>query len=104
MIDYSEKRDFIRMPVRCPILLHDPDTRTREEAELLDLSATGIRFVAQRPLDPDARLQITVSPKNPITPPFEAAIVVIRCHQTEQGHEVAATIATIAPATYAEQA
>ena len=103
MIDYSEKRDFIRMPVHCPIALRDPAAQLNERARLLDLSATGIRFISPRLLDQGARLEITLSPENSITPPLEAEIAVIRCDEIEDGFETAATIETMAPAAYAEE-
>ncbi len=104
MIDYSEKRDFIRMPIRCPIALRDPAAELTDQAKLLDLSATGIRFISPRSLDQGARLQVTLSPENPITPPLEAEVAVIRCDEIEDGFETAATIETMAPAVYTEEA
>ena len=104
MIDYSEKRDFIRMPLHCAISLRDPVAQAADHAKLLDLSATGIRFISPRSLDQGARLQITLSPENPITPPFEAEIAVVRCDEIDNGFETAATIETVAPAVYAEEA
>ena len=104
MIDYSEKRDFIRMSVSCPIVLRDPSAELDDQAKLLDLSATGIRFISPRLLDQGAMLQVTLSPENPVTPPLEAEIAVIRCDEIEDGFETAATIETMAPAVYAEEA
>ena len=101
MIDYAEKRDFIRMPVSCPIELKDLDAaQDRYEAELLDLSATGIRFVTQRLLSAGDRLQVTVRPGNPITPPLQASVSVMRCTQFDRGFDVAASIELIALADY----
>ena len=102
MIDYSEKRDFIRMPVRCPIRLHRITTPAADVvAELLDLSAGGMRFVSQCAIETGERLQITVSPDYPITPPLEAEVSVVRCSRIVEGFDIAAAIDLVEPAVYA---
>lgn len=102
MIDYSEKRDFIRMPVQCPVFVRDPASDIEETAELLDLSATGVRFVSRRALDTGARLELMVKPDHPITPPLEATISVIRCEEVDNGFDIAASIELVAPALYTD--
>jgi hypothetical protein len=105
MLDYSEKRSFIRMPLNCPVRLQSRSGEASAlEAELLDLSAAGVRFVSERAHDAGERLQITLRPENPITPPLEAEVSVIRCAEVEQGYDVAATIEMVAPAIYPEEA
>ena len=100
MIDYSEKRDFIRMPMDCQVFIRNRDDQTEEPAELRDLSASGVRFISQRALDTGARLQLMVAPAHPITPPLEAEISVLRCNELEQGFDIAASIELVAPAVY----
>jgi hypothetical protein len=102
MIEYSEKRDFIRMPVQCPVYVRESASDIEETAELLDLSATGVRFVSQRALDTGARLELTVKPDHPITPPLEATISVIRCEEIDNGFDIAASIELVAPALYTD--
>ncbi len=103
MMNSPEKRDFVRMPVHCPLALRNSADQSTEMAELLDLSATGCRFISQRALDQGARLQITVNPQNPITPPLEAEISVIRCAQIDNGFDIAATIELVEPAIYLDE-
>jgi len=98
MIEYSEKRDFIRMPVHCPIAVREPDSQSEEIAELLDLSASGVRFVSRQSHDAGARLEMRVTPDHPITPPLEATISVIRCEEISNGFDIAASIEQVAPA------
>jgi hypothetical protein len=102
MIEYSEKRDFIRMPVHCPISVREPDSPNEEIAELLDLSASGVRFVSRQAHDAGARLQMMVTPDHPITPPLEATISVIRCEEIDNGFDIAASIENVAPAHYVD--
>lgn len=101
MIDYSEKRGYIRMPVQCPVTVHDGrGDRMPAETRLLDLSASGMRFFCPQSVNEGDRLQITVSPENPITPPLEAEVAVVRCQQIDDGFDIAASIEEIAPVRF----
>ena len=101
MIDYAEKRGYIRMPVQCPLTVRDRrGDRMPAETRLMDLSASGIRFFSPQSLDEGDRLQITVSPKNPITPPLEAEVAVVRCQEIDNGFDIAASIELIAPVKF----
>jgi hypothetical protein len=85
VLDYSEKRDFIRMPAHCPARLRSvPDNATDEMAELLDLSASGV-FSVSTARNAGQRLLVTVTPHNPITRPLQAAVSVVRCEAINNG-------------------
>ena len=101
MNDYSEKRDFIRMPMRCPIWIRDIASDTDETVELRDLSASGIRFFSARALEAGMHLQVTVRPAKSITPPLSAAVSVLRCEEIDDGFDIAASIVEIEPAEFA---
>jgi hypothetical protein len=100
MLDYSEKRDFIRMPVQCPVSLRDIDRETTTVAELQDLSAGGVRFISEQPLEAGQRLRIRVQPEYPVTPPLQADISVLRCNPLAGNYSIAATIQTVEPAAF----
>lgn len=100
MIDYSEKRDFIRMPVHYPVSIREQAGDADETAELLDLSASGVRFHSAHAHDEGTRLQLMLQPPREITPPLEAQIAVVRCHEVDNGFDIAASIELIAPAIY----
>mgnify|MGYP001544677383 CR=1 FL=1 len=101
MIDYAEKRGYIRMPVQCPVTVRDRrGDRMPAETRLLDLSASGLRFFSPRSLEEGDRLQVTVSPENPITPPLEAEVAVVRCEEIDNGFDIAASIELIAPVQF----
>jgi hypothetical protein len=104
MIDYSEKRDFIRMPVNRPVQVREPASGREETAELLDLSASGVRLRFGRALEAGARLELRIQPDRPITPPLEATLSVLRCDVIDDGYDIAATIEQVQPAIYAEEA
>jgi len=103
MIDYSEKRDFIRMTMACEMQIHDRATAHTELVHLEDLSASGMRFFSSRELAEGQTLDVTISPARDITPPMQAQITVIRCQAEADGRfDVAAAISDILPADYAE--
>lgn len=101
MIDYSEKRDFIRMPMHCPVRLRSvPNDQGDEMAELLDLSASGLRFLSRKAHDAGQRLHVTVTPHHPVTPPLQAAVSVVRCEPIDNGFDIAVTIDLLEPPLY----
>lgn len=104
MIDYTEKRDFIRMTMTCEMLLHHPQNGQPVTVQLQDLSATGMRFSTSRPLTSGETLNVTITPLRDITPPMQASISVLRCEPEDDGdgYTVAATIDHILPAVYPE--
>lgn len=102
MIDYSEKRRFIRIPMHCPVAIREMHGARDEIGELIDLSANGVRFHSPRAHDAGARLQLHLTPEYPLTPPLEAELSVVRCHEIGDGFDIAASIDVIAPAAYAE--
>ena len=102
-MDYSEKRDFIRMPMDCSAFIRDSTSSGQEQAELRDLSASGVRFISSQARETGERLQLMVTPTSPITPPLEAEIAVIRCNELDRGFDIAASIEQVAPANYPDE-
>ena len=100
MIDYSEKRGFIRMPLNCPVSIRDQQSTRDEIGELIDLSASGVRFHSRHAHDTGARLHLHLAPDYPATPPLEAELSVVRCHEVDNGFDIAASIDLISPAVY----
>lgn len=86
------------MPVDCPVMLRPTRQHQSDEiAELLELSGGGMRFVSQRAHATGERLQATVQPTYPVTPPLEALISVVRCEAVNAGFDIAASIDLMAP-------
>lgn len=97
MIDDAEKRDFIRMPMQCPITMRVGDNGPTDRAELRDLSAGGIRFLSPYAVEQGVRVAVRIAPKNPITPPLDAEVNVLRCEPLADRFEIAAAIASVEP-------
>jgi len=70
-----------------------PGSQEKGHGYSINLSAAGILFRTKEKLNEGASLEVSVKPVNPITPPLNALIEVIRVVPVENNeYEVAATI------------
>jgi hypothetical protein len=86
MLDYSEKRDFLRMTMECPARFRVAGADRLEAGVVKDLSGNGISLLTDKPVAADAVIALEVMPGKTITPPLSAFVKVVRCTQTEEGH------------------
>lgn len=96
MNDFAEKRDFYRMGIKCPAKFRiqgSPDVR---DAQIMNLSASGLLMVTPQEISPGTRLAIRIEPIQAITPPLSANASVLRSTPTAAGtFEVACAIEQI---------
>ncbi|MEW4981915.1 MAG: hypothetical protein AB1Y26_01605 [Cycloclasticus sp.] len=93
MLESSNHRKFARMNAECDMEFTHPGTGSKGTANSINLSAAGILFRTKEKLTQGCSLEIMVKPVNPITPPLNALIEVIRVIPVDSGeYEVAATI------------
>lgn len=93
MLGSNDKRSFARMGAECEMTFSRPDSKEQGHGKSVNLSAAGILFQTNSPLEPGISLEICVKPVNEITPPLHALIEIIRVVPVEDGQfEVAATI------------
>jgi len=85
MLDYSEKRDFLRMQMECPASFRVEGAQELRTAVAQNLSATGVLLVTDQPVDDGVQLALEVMPGKSITPPLSAYVRVLRCSPTEDG-------------------
>jgi hypothetical protein len=96
MIDYAEKRNFQRMQMDCSMQFNVAGEELQHQARVINLSASGVLFIAPIELATETHASILLSPVNTITPPMSADIVVIQCvEKSEQEFQVAARIVRI---------
>ena len=69
MIDYAEKRDFLRMPIDCELQFALTGSVERFHGNVINLSSKGILFTSSESFDEGAALDIVLTPSNPLTPP-----------------------------------
>lgn len=96
MLEYDEKRDFIRMDVDCEITYRLADLETVHTGRCTSISGAGVSFLAQQAIESGKAMEITVLPTKSITPPMVALIEVVRSIPQDDGQfEIAAVIKSI---------
>lgn len=95
MLEYEEKRDFVRMQTNCRITYKFPGSETVHEGVCLNLSGAGVLFRATERIDNGRALEIKIVADNALTPPLIAYVEVIRSMVSESeegGFEIAGAI------------
>ena len=96
MLTHDERRDYIRMDVNCEITYKLADSSDLKTGLCSTLSGSGISFIADQAFDPGLAMEVSINPKNNITPPMTAYVEVVRCSQRHGNeYEIAAIIKSI---------
>jgi hypothetical protein len=96
MLEYDEKRNYIRMEIDCDISYKLTDSDIVHQGQCTSISGAGVSFITSQNFTLGKAMEIHVIPKNPVTPPMTAFIEVVRSTQRNDGHyDVAATIKSI---------
>jgi hypothetical protein len=83
--DYEEKRGFIRMPVACEISLEDRASGRSFQASARNLSASGVLFATDQPLQRGDRLEMRIEAHQALLSVLEASIEVLRVEPAGDG-------------------
>ena len=96
MLEYDEKRNYIRMNVDCELTYKLADSNELHTGTCTSISGSGVSFIADRAFEPGKALEVNIMPKNAVTPPMTAFIEVVRTTQQDDGgYEIAASIKSI---------
>ncbi|MGZ5007655.1 MAG: PilZ domain-containing protein [Methylobacter sp.] len=96
MLEYDEKRNYIRMEIDCDITYRLAGSDQLHHGRCSSISGAGVSFIAEQPFDPGKAMEVNVIPKNTLTPSMTAFIEVIRSTRQDDGHyEIAGTIKSI---------
>ena len=95
MIEYAEKRDFLRMPIDCELSFAETGSSKQHVGNVINLSSKGILFTSSSKFTPGTKLDITLTPSNSLTPPMEATVEVMRVVNNDVLFEVACEIKDI---------
>ncbi len=95
MIDYAEKRDFLRMPIDCELSFTRRGDDGQYRGKVINLSSKGILFTSGESFAPGDQIEILLTPSNALTPPMEASVVVSRVTDLDAGYEIACEIERI---------
>ncbi|MDH3355370.1 MAG: PilZ domain-containing protein [Chromatiales bacterium] len=75
--DFSEKRDFIRMGVECPATFEVEGESGTFSGIARDLSASGLKIMAEKELGIGAILNLKVLPEQAIIAPLQAIVEIV---------------------------
>lgn len=93
MLEYDEKRKYMRMDTHCKMTYKFPQAKQSHDATCLNLSGAGILFRAQESLEPGRALEICLTPETNVTPPMTAYIEIVRSSSCgSDQYEIAASI------------
>jgi len=96
MLTNDEKRDYIRMDVDCDITYKLANSNDISTGRCTTLSGAGVSFIADQSFEPGLAMEISIVPKNAITPPMTAFIEVVRSNKRDhEQYEIAASIKSI---------
>jgi hypothetical protein len=96
MLEYDEKRNYIRMEIDCDVTYKLADSDELYHGRCSSISGAGVSFIADRAFDAGIAMEISVNPKSTVTPSMTAFIEIIRSTQQDNGsYEIAATIKSI---------
>ncbi len=95
MIDYAEKRDFLRMPIDCELLVGRAGEEPRLPGKVINLSSKGILFTSQERFSEGSSLDIVLTPSNSEDSPMHARVVVSRVTDNNALFEIACEIANV---------
>jgi len=85
--DYTEKRDYYRMALDCPVTYSDVEGLRSRQGQGRDLSAKGISFVASDSFPIGSTLKVSVAPKVSMTKPLFATIKIVRVEKNGENKE-----------------
>ncbi len=96
MLEYEEKRDYIRMDVDCEMTYKLADSDEEKKGHCTSLSGAGVSFIADSSYDTGLAMEVKILPKNSVTPSMTAFIEVVRSTPQDDGSfEIAASIKSL---------
>lgn len=96
--DFSEKRDFQRMDMECPMSFCIKGDSTMHQGTAKNLSASGLSLLCSVEVAEGSQLDVTIAPEPAIVPPLRATCTVTRVDSPEPGkYELGVQISEIHP-------
>jgi len=92
MINYAEKRDFMRMPIDCRLQFSVVGDERDFEGKVINLSSKGILFTSRQKLEVGNLLTLVLTASQTDTPPMHATVKVTRVINNRVNYEVACII------------
>ncbi|MEW6446344.1 MAG: PilZ domain-containing protein [Pseudomonadota bacterium] len=86
MLTEPEQRDFNRMQQEAPMRYRMSADQPWQDAELLDLSASGLALRVRELIPLGAVLHFEIVPSMAVVPPLRGSVEVMRSEPGDQGH------------------
>jgi hypothetical protein len=83
MVEFVEKREYIRLTVDCEIDYRFMDSEEYKKARCSSLSGGGITFITGHELQPDEEVEVLIQSQLPGAPPMRAHAKVINVQALE---------------------
>jgi len=77
-IDYTEKRNFIRMPINYALTYTLTHSQSDEPGICKNLSSDGIAFFTNKKLDLGSLIDVNITAKKSIVAPLNASVEIVR--------------------------
>ncbi|MFW2374646.1 MAG: PilZ domain-containing protein [Gammaproteobacteria bacterium] len=91
--DYSEKRNYFRMHLDCSMEYSLNGSDEKKTGVVKNLSGEGVSLLIDQKVNPGTEIQMSITPENPITPPLDITVEVLRCDKIDaEGYEIAGSI------------
>jgi len=84
-INYTEKRNFIRMTTDSVITFKEQGQSTVHKGHCINLSAAGVLFTSKQRMLPGTLLDINITPEPAVVAPLNATVQVIRTQLSDNG-------------------
>jgi len=92
MIDYAEKRDYMRMPIDCSMRYSVVGDDREFQGNVINLSNKGILFTSKQKLEVGNLLTLVLTASHADTPDMHATVKVSRVINNRVNYEVAGII------------
>jgi hypothetical protein len=84
-IEYSEKRNFIRMTTDSVITFKEQGQSVIHKGQCINLSAAGVLFTSAQKMLPGTLLDINITPEPAVVAPLNATVQVVRTQLSDSG-------------------
>ncbi len=78
-VNYSEKRNFFRMNLECKAEYVIDGSENQKIGKVSNLSGDGLSLITDEEVAPGTEIHVSILPENPVTPPLEVLMEVLRC-------------------------
>jgi hypothetical protein len=97
-IDYSEKRNFVRMNTDTVIRYKPVGSDESYSGRCVNLSASGVLFITSQHFEPGTLVHINITPDKALVAPLEATVEVVRAQpDNDGGYAIAGQIKQLHP-------